>query len=461
MTASLALGQQLSLSHLLGDLLGGQIEGIPNLAITGFDFIGIKSGTNTYYEVELDLDAGWHLGDLPLTLDDVHLATEFTNGKLTEAEVSATIELSTVPFTLSAEYVPDNQGWIFSGGALPGSTIKVGEFIADLAEDLGVDSHNDFLKPFETIEITGLHVEYRTFKEQSSQMSLFLSLHTGGTFANFLPLDTVMVRFQTNGSGTMWRFDATASDKQEKNVSELLAHIKTTHGVQVDLPESLIDLKIKELGAYYDSALGNYGFTAYLQFGNNARVYVQIDLIKQVDGKLEKDIKGLLVFNENTKDELTFELDLVSKSQSTDFVAVYESASATSLSLASLVKAITGGDSEIPAGLSIDIRNAVFSYHQSGDVKKSIFAIDMDAGINLSSLGDLPVIGAELSQAETLKLAFQIIYANDAYSINELKTLNTALPKNARSNSRKPRGFLRRLRSSTRRSGWERARVSV
>ena len=111
--------------------------------------------------------------------------------------------------------------------------------------------------------------------------------------------------------------------------------------------------------------------------------------------------RGQLVFNENTKDELTFELDLVSTSQSTDFVAVYQSSVSTPLSLASLVKAITGDAGAIPDGLSIDIRNALFSHHASGKVTKSIFAIDMDAGINLSSLGNLPVIGAELSAAET------------------------------------------------------------
>lgn len=426
-TAGLTLGQTLSLSHLLGDLLGGQIEGIPNLGVTGFDFVGFNSDKGTYYEVDLDLDAGWHLGDLPLTLDDVHFHVAFTNGKLTEANVSATIELSSVAFTLAAEYVPDNEGWTFSGGIVPGSTIYVGKFIAGLAQDLGVNSHNDFLKPFETIEITGLHIEYRTFKAQSSQMSLFLSLHAGGTFGDFLPLDKILVRLQTNGSGTMWRFDATASD-QQTDVTKLLSHINTTRGVQVDLPASLSELKIQELGAYYDSALGNYGFTAYLKFGKSARVYVQIDLKKQLDGKLEKDVKGQLVFNENTKDELTFELDLVSKSQSTDFVASFQAKDATSLSLASLVKAITQDGIEIPDTFSIDIRDAVFSYHSAGHVSKSIFAIDMDAGINLSSLGDLPIVGAELSAAKTLKLAFQIIYATDGYTADELKTLNTALP---------------------------------
>jgi hypothetical protein len=428
-TATLALGQDLNLSHLLDDLLGGQISGIPNLAVNEFEFIGIKNGADTYYEVELDLGAGWHLGDLPLTLDDVHLETAFSNGKLTEAELSATLEFSDVAFRLAAEYVPDNEGWMFSGGTLPGSQIHVGQFITALASELGVDSHNKFLETFEAIEITGLYVEYRTFKEQSSQMSLFLSLDTGGKFGDFLPLDKILVRFQTNGSGTMWRFDATADSKTD--VSKLVGHINT-YGVQVDLPESLTSLKLAELGGYYDSALGNYGFTAYATFGS-ASVYIQIDLKKQLDGKLEKDVSGQLVFNENTKEELAFELDLVSTSQSTDFVASYQATDATSASLASLVKAITGDDQKIPDGFSIDIRDAVFSHHKSGDVTKSIFAIDMDAGINLSSLGDLPLIGSELSAAKTLALAFQIIYASsskagDSYTIDELKNLNAALP---------------------------------
>lgn len=426
-TAGLALGQRLNISHLMGDLLGGQIEGIPPLGITGFDFVGVKSDQFTYYELDLDLDAGWQLGDLPLALDDMHLDVAYTNGKLSEANLSATLELKSVAFTLSAEYIPDNRGWLFSGATTPGETIKVGKFIADLAEDTGVDPHSDFLKPFEEIEITGLHVEYRTFEGQSSQLSLFLSLTTGGSFGNVLPLDTILVRFQTNGTGTMWRFDATADVKKPaKDVASLLTYINTTHGVNVSLPESLTGLQILELGGYYDSSLGNYGFTTYLKFGDSARAYVQIKLIKQADGKLEKDVRGQLVFNENTKDELTFELDLVSTSKSTDFVGVFQSKDSTPLSLTSLVKAITGQD-EVPAGLQIEIRNALFAHHQSGDVKKSIFAVDMDAGINLSSLGNLPLIGSELSAAKTLTLAFQIIYASETYEIDDLKKLNEAL----------------------------------
>jgi hypothetical protein len=427
MTAGLALGQTLNLSHLLGDLMGGQIEGIPNLGITDFNFIGVKLDTDTYFEVDLDLDTGWHLGDLPLTLDEVHLEAAWTDGELSEAGVSATLELSTIQFTLAAEYDPDNRGWIISGGATPGEVIKVRQFIGDLAKDLGVNSHNGFLKPFDEIEITGLYADYRTFQDQSSQMSLFLSLQDKCKFGDFLPLDKILISFQTNGSGTMWRFDATASGAP-KNACALLDYIKTTHVVEVDLPASLKNLKIEELSGYYDSSLGNYGFAVYLKFGHSASAYVQIDLIKQLDGTWEKDVRGQLVFNDNTKDELTFELDLVSTSASTDFVGVYESKGATPLSLGSLVKAITGKDNDL-AGLQIDIRNALFSHHSS--VPKSIFAIDMDAGINLSSLGDLPVIGSELSAAKTLTLAFQITYATHEYTADELKKLNKALPDNS------------------------------
>jgi len=251
--------------------------------------------------------------------------------------VSASLELGTVEFTLSAEYIPDDQGWMFSGGI--DHSVNVDDFITALATDLGVNPPDDLLDAFKKIDITGLYIEYRTFKEQSSQMSLFLSLATGGKFGDFLPLDNILVRFQTDGSGTMWRFDATASD-DNTDVTALLTHINDKHNVSVSLPNSLVNLKIKELGAYYDSSLGNYGFTAYLEFGDSANVFVQIDLKKQLDGTLEKDVKGQLVFNQNTKDELTFELDLVSTAQATDFVAVYQGTDSTPLSLASLVKAI-------------------------------------------------------------------------------------------------------------------------
>lgn len=441
-TAQLGLGQSLNVSHLLSTVLGN-VKGIPNLNIFGFEFVGFKSGDQTYYEVELDVEAGWQFGVIPLTLDSIHLELAVANGELSEVNLISRLELSGIIFALTAVYDLDNKGWIFNGGTPPAETIHVGQFITNLVTDLKLQSDNKFLQAFETIEITNLFVEYRTFENYPAHFTLFLSLHAGGKFASYLPLDEIVLQFQKDSSNIVWRFDAKADGTH--NVSSLVKYINDTHQVQVDLPVNLINLSIQKLGGYYNSSEGHYGFTIYLQIEEQANVYLQIDLIKQPEGHLDKEISGVLVLYEGTPEELVFNMGLISLAQVTDFIAWYHAKTKKAISLRTLAKAIGQIDENVNPPFDLDIRDALFaslSYqtsssagedNQSGaktetttstNSNKYLFAIVLDVDLNLANL---PLVGQIFSGDKNGLAginALQIIYATENITDQDVISLN-------------------------------------
>ncbi|MBC6479737.1 MAG: hypothetical protein GDA56_20110 [Hormoscilla sp. GM7CHS1pb] len=425
--AQLALGHSLNLTDIVEDLLQGQVQALPNLNLSDMEFYGEKNGTDTSYELDLDIDSGWKVGILPLTLDNASLHVAFENGKLKEATVEATLEIADVFFNLTADYDAADEGWTFSGGTAPDSTISVGKFLEQLASDLDVSPHNNFLSHFEQIEITGFYVQYKTFRKRSSVLDLHLSLETGSNF-DFLPLSDIIVRFQKVEEGVRWHFDGVAdSSQQSHDVQSLVDYINQNHNVNLALPTSLTasGIDLQGLSAYYDSVAKHYGFTAYLDFGHKALIQLQIDLLHQVNGGYEKDVSGKLILHPgDEKNQLIFDLELKAEAGANEFIAYYEDESSKGFNLVTLLQAIEH-DADFGQDFNINVRKALFARSKVGATTKSLFAIDMDAGIQLSGLGDLPLIGEELAAAESLTLALQIVYGMGGdFTKAELEKLN-------------------------------------
>ena len=80
---------------------------------------------------------------------------------------------------------------------------------------------------------------------------------------------------------------------------------------------------------------------------------------------------------------------------------------------------------------SITIRDAIVGYVSTKQadktVSQSVFALDMGASLDLTSLGDIPLVGQSLSAAKTLKLAFQLVYPAIAKDTTFAKTDLVAL----------------------------------
>ena len=438
--ARLGLGAGIDLIEVAASLFHKQVSGLPTLTLSDVEVIAQKTGSGSTasesVNLSLDVSSGWTLDGVDIEIEDLNLSVGFekqnatANWQASEVSAQGTLEIGSLFFNLDAEYDASEKSWTFNGGTLPGETINLGDFLTDITHALGLEPPADFLDPFKTVEITGCFLEYQTSSTSSSSWKITVSTDfVSGSAFNGIGLDEIVISFARNGTGTSFSFDATAPATQ--GASDLTGYLKSSLGIDVNLPAALTstDIKLKGLSASYDSATKNYSFMAYLNFGSNALVQLSIDITTQtVGGTTTKDyyLGGFLIFNPGDTDQFEFTLDLVKSGTGSDMVASFQS-SATSkgITLNKLVQAIDPTATGIDA-FEIEIKDALFAHSgaNGGNPAKSLFAVDMGAQVNLSKLGDLPLIGHELETASSLDLAFQVSYATGNYSVTEVQAIN-------------------------------------
>jgi hypothetical protein len=439
LSANLVTGN-LNLSDLIEEVLLGQVKALPEVTLSTFSFYAESSQDSKYYQVEAEIESSWNIGDLHLSLDNLSLYANFLNGKLNAAAVKGILDIANTSFNIGAEYDIEAQGWTFSGGT--DASINLGDLLTSLAQDLGVDSHGGFLDDFTHINIDGFYLTYTTSNTKSPSLDLFIGLNEAGGFdGGKIPLDTVFIRFHTEGGGIHWRFDGTANQAQTDWTNHLSSYIQAKTNLSVALPSSIAELELKGLSGYYDSSSKNYGFTIYLDFGASAVLHIQVDLLYQINKGYEKDVSGQLVlYPGDVQNQLIFDVELKAEASANEFIASYRAASSKGFNLLTLLQAIDHS-ANFGNSFQLNVRNALFTHTKLNNITKSLFAIDMDAGINLSGLGELPLIGQELEAAESLNLALQITYAmggdftqlelqqlNQSFNLSSFRFPETAIP---------------------------------
>ena len=438
--ARMGLGAGIDLIEVAASLFHKQISGLPTLTLSDVEVIAQKTGSgNSVKEsvnLSLDVSSGWNLDGVDIEIEDLNLSVGFekespdSNWQASDVSAQGTLEIGSLFFNLDAEYDASEKSWTFNGGTLPGEKINLGDLLADITQALKLDPPADFLDPFKTVEITGCFIEYQTSSTSSSSWKITVSTDfVSGSAFNGIGLDEIVISFARNGTGTSFSFDATAPATQ--GADDLTTYLKSSLGVDVDLPTALTgtDIKLKGLSASYDSATKNYSFMAYLNFGSNALVQLSIDITTQtVGGTTTKDyyLGGFLIFNPGDPDQFEFTLDLVKSGTASDLVASFQSSTTSKgITLNKLVQAIDPTAPGLDA-FEIEIKDALFAHSGASGVNpaKSLFAVDMGAQVNLSKLGDLPLIGHELETASSLDLAFQVSYATGDYSVAEIQAIN-------------------------------------
>lgn len=443
--ARLGLGSGVNLSDIAAALFHKQIAGLPALVLSDVDIVAQRTGSGTSasesVNISLDVAAGWTLDGVDIGLDDLSLSIEFTkadstaNWSLQEASAAGRLEIGSLLFNLSAEYDGVDRTWTFSGGTIPAESVKLGDLLTDITQALSLEAPTDFLSPFSSVNVNGCFLEYQSGSAGSAAWQIVVSLDfSSGNQFNGVILDDLVIRFGRNGTGTSYSFDATTPTPASQGVDTLTTYLNQTLGLSVVLPSALTDsgILLQGLSAAYNAATANYNFTAYLNFGHDALVQLGVDITTQtLNGTSTKtyDLGGSLLFNPGGPNEFVFKLELVKSGAASDLVASFQSdTGSTGLTLDLLVKAIDPSASGLDA-FEIEINNALFAHSGANGAvpAKSLFAVDMGAQVNLSQLGDLPLVGQALTSAASLDLAFQVSYATGAYTANELQAINQLL----------------------------------
>jgi hypothetical protein len=131
-------------------------------------------------------------------------------------------------------------------------------------------------------------------------------------------------------------------------------------------------------------------------------IHADLDVQKDAGGGHDVHVHGELTLADRTFD-VTFGHD-----QGTNaFAAVYSNPGGEKLDLGALLKEATG-DSTL-GSVELTVKDVALVHGKSAHV----FAADLDAGIDLSGLGHLPLIGKLLPRDQALKLSFTPMFVSD------------------------------------------------
>src|SRR5215213_3227374 len=233
---------------------------------------------------------------------------------------------------------------------------------------------------------------------------------------------------------TGWQFEGGTGPGQAIPIGNLIEDVSKLFG-DVNVPAIIKDLSIKDLKTSFNAKSKDFHFGIAADFGNNAEALLTFSNLHQLDTQpptFEKRATGVLKVFPGKPNELEFELGLDLKPESKHFVALYKNTSRQSLNIADLVKAMFPDTASLSIpNFNITINDAIVGYvsdkQGTKTVSHSVFAIDIGASLDLTSLGNIPLIGKLLSAAKTLKLAFQLVYPTAPFTKADLVALNNLI----------------------------------
>jgi hypothetical protein len=411
-------------------------------------------------EIGASLDLDWTI--IPNTLELEKIGAVFAIDdpvhpklKNVSALLFAELKVGSV-FLETSVLLPDK---VLQAQLAPGSKIDVKEVIATFAPGLKLPANDD-------LAITQLEVSADLQKGQEA-FSLEAEAHGTLTIIDGLTLDSILffmayeaqaiseVRlgctlgltniqaelslladYQHDGG---WQFEGSTGPGQAIPIGELINDMAPMFGA-VNVPLAIEKLSIKDLKASFNTKSKDFDFGIEADFGSDAEIMLTFSNLHQ-DGAspptFEKRATGVIKVLPGKPNEFELDLGIDLKSEGKYFVALYNNTAAQTLNLSDLVTAMAPDAHSLPPlpDFGITIKDAIVGYASTkvngNTVSQLVVALDMGATIDLSSLGNIPLIGQTLSAAKTLKLAFQLVYpavANDhKFSTADLAVLNSLI----------------------------------
>jgi len=194
----------------------------------------------------------------------------------------------------------------------------------------------------------------------------------------------------------------------------------------------MLDVAIKSLGVDFNTQSKDFHLDTEIDLGSDLKTVLTFAKLKQegtTPPAFEKRATGVITVFPGKPDEFEFDLGIDTRPDSKHVVALYNNTAGKEISISDLVKAMfpDAGSLTLPS-FDITIKDGIVGYVSGGDASQSVFALDMDASIDLTSLGNIPLVGKTLSAAKTLKFAFQVLYPaskdNKPFAKADLEALN-------------------------------------
>lgn len=369
-------------------------------------------------------------------------------------------KIDDVELMCSIQKTPDNPDWTITAGIAPGATIDFTKIAAGLFEGLISipDEFPDISFSVLSIAVTpatkvfSLQAECDDPIEISNDFSIEQfqleftrdpanapSTISGNVMLSFEIKDIpIVLRAALGDAEGGWQFEGSLGAGHSLSLSELITDLTSKFGT-ITLPSALDDFSISDIDISYNTQTKDFSFSiqGHLTRPFEADATIIINLKKKASGDYEKYFSGALTIGD-TPNQRTFDLIFDQQSQaassisSSKLIALYQKPDGDTLQIGTLVEDVIGNADVVEAlnSLTFTLKNALLLFEKDSGGgapgNKYLFTVDVDFGVDLSGLGDLPIIGQQLVGKGPLKLAFQPIVDN--FGSADLTPIKALLP---------------------------------
>ncbi|PAX59976.1 hypothetical protein CK510_04265 [Brunnivagina elsteri CCALA 953] len=261
-------------------------------------------------------------------------------------------------------------------------------------------------------------------------LQINLEIDNSGVFAtidcvlNLAEVDIILLAMHGNESGaTGWTFEGSTRRGQELPIGKLMKDLATLFGITEEFPLALEEMIIENLRVYFNTVNKDFYFTCEAEFpidDEQLDIIVNLSITRQPDGSYKKHFDGHITIG-SLKFALIFDTD----KNSTSFLAAYHDEQ--TVKIKDLIGCLDPKlKNEIPEGLEISLKDALFAYSQKKipepSVSNFLFGLNIGGGLNLSNL---PLVGRKFSPDRTLKISLQILVTKADFKKEELQIFNT------------------------------------
>ncbi len=253
-------------------------------------------------------------------------------------------------------------------------------------------------------------------------------------FSGTAKIDSVDIHVQAvhAGSGLGWRMEGSVEVDGGLSVADVATQLGMGDAVKNLGP--LLQEQLTHLGVRYDTH--TQAFAADCTIELSSTVTVELALERYPEAVPEGAAPSFEVrFSGSLKaGEVEFDLIFARDGGNSDLIASYVNHGGGPLSLGELVKAFAGADvaPEELNGLILPIKSAIVVREREKKEKaEMLLAADMDIGIDLAALGNLPLVGAAFRDEHRLTLGFTPIYTTGDFSKERIATIHALCPPGA------------------------------
>lgn len=235
-------------------------------------------------------------------------------------------------------------------------------------------------------------------------------------------------------SNAGWQFQGSAAVENPLPIGNLIDDLKKKFNDDGALPAPLAGLMLKNLQVAFNTLSKDFSFGGEMDFplerdntgkpkleGKKLALIADIALQSR-NGFYQKQISGKLELG-----ALEFDVIFDQTPTASRFLAAYQDRSGSANNIGDLIKAVSTEPSLIALAqtLQIELKDALLVYDSSGASSRFLFCLDIGGGIDLSGL---PLVGKLFSSNQNLGLSFQPLFANQTFTLEELRGLQALVP---------------------------------